>query len=55
MKEFEQFCKKLEIVNQNNTPQTPQDNGDVARINQKLMNKARCMLRNERMEKYFWE
>lgn len=52
--EYQAFLKKLGIVHQTSTPYTPQQNGLAERMNRTLLEKARCMLLNAKLQKHYW-
>ena len=52
--EFDQFCKNEGIVWHRTVRYTPQQNGVVERMNMTLLERARCMLSNAALSKYFW-
>jgi len=52
-KEFEQFCKKCVIEQQNTTTYTPKKNGVAERMNKMLMERERSMLRGARLGQEF--
>eukprot|EP00253_Pinus_taeda_P025701 PITA_25701 len=53
-KEFEEFCKKCGIARKRTTPYTPQQNGDVERMNKMLMERARSMLNGAGLGQELW-
>ena len=52
--EFNQFCKDAGIATHLTVRETPQQNGVAERMNQTLLERARCMLSNAGLEKRFW-
>ena len=50
---FDDYCRKEGIVRHHTIPHTPQQNGVAERMNRTIISKARCMLSNARMSKYF--
>ena len=52
--EFNQFCKDAGIARHHTIRYTPQQNGVAERMNQTLLERARCMLSNAGLEKRFW-
>ena len=53
-KEFEEFCKKYGIAQQNTTPYTPQQNGVAEIMNRMLMEKERSMLSGIALGQELW-
>ena len=53
-KKFKEVCKKSGIAGLKTTPYTPQKNGVVERMNMKLMEKARTMLRGVGLVQELW-
>ena len=51
---FKYFCKQEGIVRHHTIPYTPQQNGVAERMNRTIISKARCMLFNAGMDRYFW-
>src|SRR5690606_38916037 len=51
--EFNQFCKDAGIARHHTIRYTPQQNGVAERMNQTLLERARCMLSNAGLEKRF--
>ncbi|KAJ4723126.1 Retrovirus-related Pol polyprotein from transposon TNT 1-94 [Melia azedarach] len=52
--EFDEFCKNEGIVRHHTVRDTPQQNGVAERMNQTLLEKARCMLSNAELTRRFW-
>jgi len=52
--EFNQFCKEHGIARHHTVRHTPQQNGVAERMNQTLLEKARCMLSNAGLARRFW-
>jgi transposase InsO family protein len=52
--EFDEFCKDAGIARQHTIRHTPQQNGVAERMNQTLLERARCMLSNSGLSKRFW-
>lgn len=52
--DFQAFLKKSGIVHQTSTPYTPQQNGLAERMNRTLLERARCMLLNAKLQKQYW-
>lgn len=53
-KEFEKFCEENGIRHQYTTPYTPQQNGVAERINRTIVERAKCLLFDANLPKYFW-
>ncbi len=51
---FDEFCKKEGIVRHHTVRHTPQQNGVAERMNQTLLQRARCMRLNANLPKQFW-
>ncbi|KAJ4701403.1 Retrovirus-related Pol polyprotein from transposon TNT 1-94 [Melia azedarach] len=52
--EFVEFCKNGGIVRHHTIRDTPQQNGVAERMNQTLLERARCMLSNAELTRRFW-
>lgn len=52
--EFQGFLKKSGIIHQTSTPYSPQQNGLAERMNRTLLERARCMLLNAKLQKHYW-
>lgn len=52
--EFESFLNKEGIVHQKTNPHTPEQNGLCERLNRTVVERARCLLFDAKMEKKFW-
>ena len=52
--EFEEFCKKCGIAQQNTTPYTPQQNGVAKTMNKMLMERAISMISGTGLGQEFW-
>ncbi|CAG4960563.1 unnamed protein product [Colias eurytheme] len=52
--EFESFLDKEGIVHQKTNPHTPEQNGLCERLNRTVVERARCLLFDAKMEKKFW-
>lgn len=52
--DFKNFLKKSGIIHQTSTPYTPQQNGLAERMNRTLLERAKCMLLNARLQKQYW-
>jgi hypothetical protein len=53
-KEFNDYLKEKGILHQYTPPDTPQRNPVSERVNQTILNKARCMMKERKMDKSFW-
>ena len=53
-KEFNEFCKDNGIARHHTVRNTPQQNGVAERMNQTLLERARCMLSNAGLPRSFW-
>jgi transposase InsO family protein len=53
--EFENYCKKARIKRHKTTVYTSQQNGVVERMNMTLLERARSMLSNAKMQQGLWE
>ncbi|OMO73383.1 Integrase, catalytic core [Corchorus capsularis] len=51
---FNEFCKKEGIVRHHTVRRTPQQNGVAERMNQTVLQRARCMRLNAGLSKKFW-
>lgn len=51
---FEDFLKKAGIVHQKSNPYSPEQNGSAERLNRTIVEKARCMLFDAKLDKKFW-
>ena len=51
--EFDQFCKDEGIARHHTVRHTPQQNGVAERMNQTLLERARCMLSNAKLDRRF--
>ncbi|KAJ4720195.1 Retrovirus-related Pol polyprotein from transposon TNT 1-94 [Melia azedarach] len=52
--EFDEFCKNERIARHHTVRDTPQQNGVAERMNQTLLERARCMLSNAELTRRFW-
>ncbi|KAJ4720887.1 Retrovirus-related Pol polyprotein from transposon TNT 1-94 [Melia azedarach] len=52
--EFDEFCKNEGIARHHTVRDTPQQNGVTERMNQTLLERARCMLSNAELTRRFW-
>ena len=52
--EFDEFCKDEGIARHRTVRDTPQQNGVAERMNQTLLERARCMLSNAGLTRRFW-
>jgi len=52
--EFKLFLCKSGIQHQTSNPYTPQQNGMAERMNRTLVERAKCLIFNSRLEKKFW-
>ncbi|KAJ4726144.1 Retrovirus-related Pol polyprotein from transposon TNT 1-94 [Melia azedarach] len=52
--EFDEFCKNEGIARHHTVRDTPQQNGVAERMNQTLLERARCMLSNAELTRKFW-
>lgn len=52
--EFTSLLTKCGIIHQSSTPYTPQQNGLAERMNRTLLERARCMLLNAKLQKQYW-
>lgn len=53
-KEFDNYCKKDGIERHKTTIYTPQQNGVVERMNRTLLERARSMLSNAKLQQELW-
>ena len=53
-KDFDEFCRKEGIVRHRTVRHTPQQNGVAERMNQTLVQRARCMRIDTGLSKKFW-
>lgn len=53
-KEFDQFCRSVEINRHRIAPYTPKQNGVAERMNKNLLDKVRCMLIRSSVPKVLW-
>ncbi|RVW66143.1 Retrovirus-related Pol polyprotein from transposon TNT 1-94 [Vitis vinifera] len=53
-KDFDEFCRKESIVRHRTVRHTPQQNGVAERMNQTLVQRARCMRIDAGLSKKFW-
>lgn len=53
-REFALFLEKYGIQHQTTNPYTPEQNGLAERMNRTLVEKAKCLLLNSRLDKPFW-
>ncbi|RVW63516.1 Retrovirus-related Pol polyprotein from transposon TNT 1-94 [Vitis vinifera] len=53
-KDFDEFCRKEGIVRHRTVRHTPQQNGVAERMNQTLVQRARCMRIDAGLSKKFW-
>ncbi|KAJ4705295.1 Retrovirus-related Pol polyprotein from transposon TNT 1-94 [Melia azedarach] len=51
---FDEFCKNEGIARHHTVRDTPQQNGVAERMNQTLLERARCMLSNAELTRRFW-
>ena len=54
IEEFNDFCKVHGIARHYTIRHTPQQNGVTERMNKTLLEKARCMLLQDKMSKVIW-
>ena len=54
MSKFDKFCKDVGIARHHTVRHTPQQNGVVERMSQTLLDRARCMLSNAKLDRRFW-
>ena len=52
---FNEFCKTEGIARHHTVRNTPQQNGVAERMNQTLLERARCMLSNVGLTRTIWE
>lgn len=52
--QFKTYLSRNGIAHQMSTPYTPQQNGMAERMNRTLMERARCMLINAKLQKQYW-
>lgn len=52
--DFNEFCKDEGIARHRTARDTPQQNGVAERMNQTLLERARCMLSNVGLPRRFW-
>lgn len=52
--DFSQFCKKNGIIQQSSTRYTPQQNGVGERANRSVLDRARCLLIESKLDIRFW-
>ncbi|KAJ4721544.1 Retrovirus-related Pol polyprotein from transposon TNT 1-94 [Melia azedarach] len=52
--EFDEFCKNEGIARHHTVRDTPQQNGVAERMNQTLLERARCMLSNAELTRRLW-
>ena len=52
--EFDEFCRANGIARHHTVRHTPQQNGVAERMNQTLLERARCMLSNAGLSRMFW-
>ncbi|KAJ4715440.1 Retrovirus-related Pol polyprotein from transposon TNT 1-94 [Melia azedarach] len=52
--EFDEFCKNEGIARHHTVRDIPQQNGVAERMNQTLLERARCMLSNAELTRRFW-
>lgn len=52
--EFTEFCKDHGITRQKTVRHTPQQNGLAERMNKTILERVRCMLSFENLNKRFW-
>lgn len=52
--DFQHFLKRSGISHQTSAPYTPQQNGLAERMNRTLLERARCMLLNAKLQKQYW-
>lgn len=53
-KPFSDFLKNAGIRHQTSTPYTPEQNGAAERLNRTLVERAKCMILNAGLVKFFW-
>lgn len=53
-KEFDNYLRKAGIVHQKSNPYTPEQNGLAERFNRTVVEKARCLLFDAKMDESFW-
>lgn len=54
LSDFDEFCKNEGIARHHTVRNTPQQNGVAERMNQTLLERARCMLSNAALPRRFW-
>lgn len=53
-KEFESFLRKNGIIHQKTNSYTPEQNGMAERFNRTLVEKAKCLMFDENVDKFLW-
>lgn len=53
-REYQLFLEKFGIQHQTTNPYTPEQNGLAERMNRTLVDRARCLILNSRLDKSFW-
>jgi Integrase core domain len=53
-KELDSYLESMGIVHQTTNPYTPQQNGMLERMNRTVTEKARCLLFDSKLDKFFW-
>lgn len=51
---FSSYLKSEGVIHQSSAPYTPEQNGKAERMNRTLVEKARCMLIDAKLDKNFW-
>lgn len=53
-KEFERFLRNCGIIHQRSNSYTPEQNGMAERFNRTIVERAKCLLFDQGLEKHFW-
>lgn len=48
------FLKQCDMIHQRTNPYTPEKNGVCAKFNRTIVERARCLLYDGKLEKKFW-